>query len=98
MDRTFRALADPTRRRILAFLRDGDLPAGAIAERFDMAWPSVSHHLGILKEAGLVLAVREGQQIRYSLDTTVLEDVLAHLMELSARRGPRPKRRGKDHA
>ena len=94
MDRTFRALADPTRRRILALLRGGDLPAGSIAERFDMAWPSVSHHLGILKEAGLVLAVRDGQQIRYSLDMTVLEDVLAHLMELSGRRRPRPRKRG----
>ncbi|HQR47465.1 MAG TPA: autorepressor SdpR family transcription factor [Thermoanaerobaculia bacterium] len=94
MDRTFRALADPTRRRILALLRDGDLPAGAIAERFDMAWPSVSHHLGILKEAGLVQAVREGQQIRYSLDTTVLEDVLAHLIDLSGRRRPRPGKKG----
>jgi len=49
---------------------------------------------GGARDAGLVLAVREGQQIRYSLDTTVLEDVLAHLMELSGRRGPRPRKRG----
>ena len=85
MQRTFQALADPTRRRILELLRDRDRPAGEIAASFDMAWPSVSHHLAVLKDAGLVLAVRDGQQIRYSLDTTVLEEVLAHLMGLKSR-------------
>jgi ArsR family transcriptional regulator len=96
MQRSFRALADPTRRKILGFLRDRDLPAGEIAARFDMAWPSVSHHLAVLKDAGLVLAVREGQQIRYSLNTTVLQDVLAHLMELSGLRRPGRGPKGKD--
>jgi ArsR family transcriptional regulator len=83
MDRSFRALADPTRRRILELLRDGDLAAGDIAAEFPMAWASVSHHLQVLKEAGLVLARRDGQFIRYSLNTTVLQEVLQHLMALA---------------
>jgi ArsR family transcriptional regulator, arsenate/arsenite/antimonite-responsive transcriptional repressor len=83
MDSSFRALADPTRRRILELLRDGDLAAGDIAAEFPMAWASVSHHLQVLKEAGLVLARREGQFIRYSLNTTVLQEVLQHLMAMA---------------
>ena len=81
LDRTFNALADPTRRRILALLRDGDLPAGQIAGHFEMAWASVSHHLNVLREAGLVLSQREGQFLIYSLNTTVFQDALQHLME-----------------
>lgn len=83
MDKSFRALADPTRRRILALLRDRDLAAGEIAAEFPMAWASVSHHLRLLKEAELVLARREGQSIRYSLNTTVFQDVVRHLIELA---------------
>lgn len=83
MDRPFRALADPTRRRILGLLRDRDRTAGEIAGEFPMAWASVSHHLQVLKDAGLVLAEREGQFIRYSLNTTVLQDVMRHLLELA---------------
>jgi DNA-binding transcriptional ArsR family regulator len=81
MDKSFKALADPTRRRILEMLRDRDLPAGEIAAAFPVAWASVSHHLGVLKEAGLVLARRDGQQIRYSLNTTVLQDLMQHLLD-----------------
>ena len=83
MDATFKALSDPSRRKILSLLRDEDLTAGEIAAHFAISWASVSHHLGVLREAGLVLAEREGQFIRYSLNTTVLQDVLQHLMELS---------------
>jgi DNA-binding transcriptional ArsR family regulator len=82
MDRAFKALADPTRRRILALLRPGDLPAGEIASHFDMAWASVSHHLQVLRDAELVVATRSGQQIIYSLNTTTLQDALRHLMDL----------------
>jgi len=82
MDSAFRALADPTRRKILALLRSEELPAGDIASRFPMAWASVSHHLGVLKDAGLVLARRDGQHIRYSLNTTVFQDALQHLLEI----------------
>jgi DNA-binding transcriptional ArsR family regulator len=86
MDKSFKALADPTRREILALLRDGDRTAGEIAERFPIAWASVSHHLGALKEAGLVLATREGNHIRYSLNTTVFQEVVQHLLGLSQRK------------
>jgi ArsR family transcriptional regulator len=89
IDQTFKALADPTRRAILAMLRDGDLPAGEIAAQFPVAWASVSHHLSVLKEAGLVLATRDGQFIRYSLNTTVVQDALQHLLEIAPRRKER---------
>lgn len=89
IDQTFKALADPTRRAILALLRDGDLPAGEIAAQFPVAWASVSHHLSVLKEAGLVLATRDGQFIRYSLNTTVVQDALQHLLEIAPRRKER---------
>ncbi|TFG42416.1 MAG: transcriptional regulator [Gemmatimonadales bacterium] len=89
IDQTFKALADPTRRTILAMLRDGDLPAGEIAAHFPVAWASVSHHLSVLKEAGLVLATRDGQFIRYSLNTTVVQDALQHLLEIAPRRKER---------
>lgn len=86
MDKTFKALADPTRREILALLRDGDLTAGEIAERFPIAWASVSHHLAALKDANLVLATREGNFIRYSLNTTVFQDVVQHLLGFAGRK------------
>ncbi len=83
MDATFKALSNPTRRKILTLLRQGDLTAGEIAQNFPMSWASVSHHLSVLKEAELVLAERDGQYIRYSLNVTVVQEVLHHLMELS---------------
>jgi DNA-binding transcriptional ArsR family regulator len=86
MDQTFKALADPTRREILALLRDEDLTAGEIAEQFPSAWASVSHHLAALKEADLVLASREGNHIRYSLNTTVFQDVVQHLLGMAQRK------------
>lgn len=73
----FRALADPTRRRILELLRSADLTAGELADHFDMTKPSISHHLNTLKAAGLVDAEREGQSIAYSLNTSVLQDLMS---------------------
>jgi DNA-binding transcriptional ArsR family regulator len=78
----FKALADPTRREILALLRRGEMTAGALAERFDMTKPSMSHHFTVLKEADLITSRREGQQIWYGLNTTVVEDLLAWTMDL----------------
>jgi DNA-binding transcriptional ArsR family regulator len=98
LDRTFRALADPTRRRILQLLRDADLPAGELAGHFDMAFASVSHHLQVLRDAGLVQTRREGQFIIYSLNTTVLQDALQHMLDISGRtdaKAPRTRSRGK---
>ena len=80
MNNLFKALNDPTRRQILDLLREGDLNAGDIAERFDMTKPSISHHLDLLRQAGLVEATKQGQFINYSLNTTVLDDLLAWLM------------------
>ena len=78
----FRALADPTRRRILELLARRDLTAGEIAEEFPIAFASVSRHLSLLKDAGLVDAEREGQFIRYRLNTTVYQEVIRYLMKV----------------
>lgn len=91
MDKTYKALADPTRREILSLLKDGDRTAGEIAEGFPMAWASVSHHLAALKDAGLILATREGQHIRYSLNTTVFQELVRHLIGLAQ------KKKGRKH-
>ena len=73
----FKALGDPTRRHILELLRTKDLTAGEIAEHFDMTKPSLSHHLNTLKTAGLVDAERDGQNIIYSLNTSVLQGLMS---------------------
>ena len=79
----FRALADPSRREILRHLRSGPLTSGEIAERFPTAWATISRHLGVLRDAELVIAERDGNSIRYELNTTVLqgfaEEVLDYL-------------------
>ncbi|HTJ12505.1 MAG TPA: autorepressor SdpR family transcription factor [Dinghuibacter sp.] len=83
MNQLFKALNDPTRRSILEHLKEKDLTAGQIAERFDMSWPSISHHLDLLKKAGLVTAQKEGQFIFYSLNTTVLDDMLQWILQFT---------------
>lgn len=84
MNNAFKALADPTRRKILQLLRQGEMTAGELAEKFDMAKPSVSHHFAVLKQADLIESRREGQQIYYSLNTTVMEDLLSIIWDLFA--------------
>ena len=79
----FKALADPTRRRILELLRDGDLTAGELAEHFDISKSSLSHHLATLKSAGLVSDERRGQNIVYSLNTTVMQDLIGWFLGFS---------------
>lgn len=74
MNLLFKALNDSTRRVILDMLRDQDLSAGEISEKFDMSKPSISHHLEILRQANLVDTERRGQFIYYSLNTTGFED------------------------
>jgi DNA-binding transcriptional ArsR family regulator len=89
----FKALSDPTRREILRLLRDGDLAAGAIAEHFDISKPSISHHLATLRHAGLITAERRGQEILYSLDATLFEELIAYFLDLvgeSRQRGVEP--------
>ena len=80
LDQTLRALGDPTRREILRVLRGGDLTAGELGSLFPMTGASVSHHLAVLKEAGLVQAERNGRNIVYSLDSTVFQQALEELM------------------
>ncbi len=80
MNSAFRALADPTRRRILELLRERPLTSGEIAEAFPSAWPTISRHLSVLKEAGLIEAERRGQHVVYELNTSVVEDVVQHLL------------------
>ena len=77
----FRALADPTRREILKLLRAGPRTSGEIADRFPSTWATVSRHLGILRDANLVLAERDGQNVRYELNTTVFQEVVEHLLD-----------------
>jgi DNA-binding transcriptional ArsR family regulator len=78
----FRALADPTRRRILRLLRNGPRSSGDIATHFQTAWPTISRHLSVLREADLILAERNGNSIRYELNTTVFHDVVDGLLDL----------------
>ena len=82
-----RALSDPTRREILRALRERDRPAGEIAAMFPITGASVSHHLAVLKEAGLVQAERDGRSIVYSLNTTVFHEVVEELMRYLGVRG-----------
>jgi DNA-binding transcriptional ArsR family regulator len=82
LTRSMQALADPTRRQILQMLSDGDLTAGEIAARFAISAPSISHHLAVLKNAELVRAERKGQTIVYSLNSTVVQELMQQLMEL----------------
>jgi DNA-binding transcriptional ArsR family regulator len=93
-NQAFKALADPTRREILALLRRSEMTAGALAEKFDMTKPSMSHHFAVLKEADLITSRREGQQIWYGLNTTVVEDLVAWAMDLAGggkRKGARER-------
>jgi ArsR family transcriptional regulator len=78
----FDALADPTRRKILDLLRQGEMTAGALAEKFEMTKPSMSHHFAVLKEADLIISRRDGQQIWYALNTTVVQDIMTWVMRL----------------
>ena len=78
----FKALSDPTRREVLRLLAHGERTAGERAEQFDMTKPSMSHHFAVLKEAELIRSRREGQTIHYSLNTTVMEDVMTRIWDI----------------
>ncbi|MBA4196869.1 MAG: transcriptional regulator [Chitinophaga sp.] len=83
MNILFKALNDATRRDILDLLKKQDLTAGEIADEFHISKPSISHHLDLLKQAGLVVAVKKGQFIFYSINTTVTDEIIQWLMQLS---------------
>ncbi len=82
MNQLFKALNDETRRRIIELLKERDMNAGEIADEFNISKPSISHHLDILKRASLISSEKKGQFIEYSLNTTILEDLLAWIMDL----------------
>ena len=86
MNALFKALNDTTRRKILELLKNGDLTAGEIANRFMISKPSISHHLDLLKQAGLVESMKEGQYIYYSLNTTVMDEIVKWFMELKTKK------------
>lgn len=86
MNIVFKALNDPTRREILELLKDKDLTAGEIADEFDISKPSISHHLDLLKQAGLLSSVKEGQYIYYSLNTTVMDDIFKWFLQFKSKK------------
>lgn len=86
MNRVFKALNDPTRREILELLREKDMNAGEIADHFNITKPSISHHLDLLKQAELVLSEKNGQFITYSLNSTVVEDIIQWLMSFNQKK------------
>jgi DNA-binding transcriptional ArsR family regulator len=81
MNDVFRALSDPTRREILELLRSGPRTSGEIADKFHTSWATVSRHLSVLKDAGLILAERDGQHVVYELNTTVFQEVVENLIK-----------------
>ena len=87
MNDAFKALADPTRREILRLLRDGPKTSGEIAEQFPSTWATISRHLGQLRDSGLIISERQGQQILYELNTTVFDDFVEHLLDWVKPRG-----------
>ncbi|MBK7882886.1 MAG: winged helix-turn-helix transcriptional regulator [Chitinophagaceae bacterium] len=83
MSLAFKALNDNTRREILQLLRKKDLTAGEIVEKFNISGPSISHHLEILKRAGLIESEKQGQFIMYSLNMTVLDDIMKWMLQFN---------------
>ena len=86
LQQTLKALADPTRREILNLLKNGKLPAGEIAEHFDITQAAISRHLSVLKDADLISDTREGKFIFYELNATVLEEILLWISDLKGDR------------
>ena len=86
MNNVFKALNDPTRREILELLREKDMTAGEIVEQFKISGPSISHHLDLLKQAKLVIAEKEGQFIYYSLNTTVVDEIMKWLLQIKSKK------------
>lgn len=78
----FKALNDATRREILELLRQKDMTAGEIAKQFNISKPSISHHLELLKTADLVISTKKGQFVEYSLNTTILDEMLKWIIQL----------------
>lgn len=79
----FKALSDPTRRKIIELLNEKPLTAGEIADHFNMTKPSISHHLNLLKQADMITDEKKGQYVIYQLNTTVFQDILKWFFEFT---------------
>jgi len=86
MNIIFKALNDPTRREILELLQQKDMTAGEIADKFNISFPSISHHLDLLKQAKLVISEKEGQYVYYTLNTTVVDDILKWFVQFKTKK------------
>jgi ArsR family transcriptional regulator, repressor of sdpIR and other operons len=86
MNKVFKALNDPTRREILELLKEKDMNAGEIADHFHITKPSISHHLDLLRQADLVISEKNGQYINYTLNATVVEDIIQWLMSFNQKK------------
>jgi ArsR family transcriptional regulator, arsenate/arsenite/antimonite-responsive transcriptional repressor len=86
MNTVFKALNDPTRRQILELLQEKDLTAGEIAQQFKISFPSISHHLDLLKQAKLVTSEKDGQYVYYSLNTTVVDEILKWFLQFKLKK------------
>lgn len=86
MNIIFKALNDPTRREILQLLQERDMTAGEIVERFNISAPSISHHLDLLKQAKLVIAEKDGQYVFYSLNTTVVDEIMKWFLQFKSKK------------
>ncbi len=86
MNSVFKALNDPTRREILELLQQRDMTAGEIVDQFNISGPSISHHLDLLKQAGLVSAEKQGQYIYYSLNTTVVDEIMKWFLQFKTKK------------
>ena len=82
LQNTLRALADPTRREILSLLKERTMSAGEISDRFNISFAAISRHLSILKEADLIRDERDGKFIYYTINTSVLEDIIFWITDL----------------
>ncbi|HET7584893.1 MAG TPA: autorepressor SdpR family transcription factor [Gemmatimonadaceae bacterium] len=89
-EKVFKALGDPTRRDIVKLLRRGPRTSGDIAEQFSTAWATISRHLAVLKDAGIITAERNGNSITYTLNATVIQELIEHLYDWTSK--------GDDHA
>lgn len=91
MSSVFKALSDPTRRRVLELLRDGPQSAGDLASKFQVSKPTMSAHFGVLREANLVVSEKQGKSVIYHLQLSVLEDALLGFAQIFGLRPTEPK-------
>ena len=92
MNLLFKALGDPTRRQIIELLRKRDMNAGEIADYFSISKPSISHHLDLLRQANIVISIKEGQFVNYSLNTTVFDEMVNWVIDMSEKKKSKTKK------